>query len=52
VREIAPCLAGLSLEELDGVGYVVIDAKTDRTLVSVPPAATNPRLRDGAPPDG
>jgi hypothetical protein len=52
VREIAPSLTGLSLEELDSLGYVVIDSKTEETLVSVPPAATEQRLRGSAAPDG
>ncbi len=38
VREVAPSLTGLSREELEEVGYLVLDADTDDTLVMVPPA--------------
>jgi hypothetical protein len=38
VREIAPSLTGLSREQLAALGYAVVDADTDKTLVSVPPA--------------
>ena len=38
VREIAPGLTGLSLPQLESLGYSVVDADTDETSVSVPPA--------------
>jgi hypothetical protein len=38
VREVAPSLTGLNAGQLDTVGYSVVDADTDETLVSVPPA--------------
>ena len=38
VREIAPGLTGLSPEQLTTLGYAVVDADTNETLVFVPPA--------------
>jgi hypothetical protein len=38
VRELAPSLTGLSAAELDAVGYSVVDADTQETLLTVPPA--------------
>jgi hypothetical protein len=38
MREIAPPLTGLSLEQLRTLGYSVFDEKTEETLVAVPPA--------------
>jgi hypothetical protein len=40
VKEIAPSLTGLNMEELTDLGYAVIDADTDRTWLYVPPAGT------------
>jgi hypothetical protein len=42
VREIVPGLTGLSLSQLESLGYSVVDADTDETLVSVPPAVAAP----------
>jgi hypothetical protein len=52
VRELAPGLTGLSLEDLNSVGYVVVDYEAEKTLLSVPPAATEQRLRGSYLPDG
>ena len=38
VQRIAPCLTGLSGEQLEALGYAVIDDETLETLVLVPPA--------------
>ncbi len=38
VRQIAPSLTGLSIEELETLGYAVIDDQSEETLVFVPPA--------------
>ena len=38
VEEIVPALTGLSMDQLSGLGYAVMDADTDRTWVYVPPA--------------
>ena len=38
VETIAPALSGLSPNELRDIGYMVIDADTDRTSIHVPPA--------------
>jgi hypothetical protein len=38
VREVLPALTGLSPEQLEALGYSVVDADTNETLVSVPPA--------------
>jgi hypothetical protein len=38
VRELAPNLTGLMPEQLAALGYAVVDADTDETLVFVPPA--------------
>lgn len=38
VREVAPLLTGLSLDELDLLGYAVLDDQTRHTLVAVSPA--------------
>lgn len=40
VREIIPSLTGLNPEQLATVGYTVMDADTEQTLVSVPPVVT------------
>jgi hypothetical protein len=37
VREVAPGLTGLSREQLEALGYSLVDADTSETLVSVPP---------------
>lgn len=39
VNEIAPSLTGLSMAELNDLGYAVIDADDERTWVYVPPAS-------------
>jgi hypothetical protein len=36
-REIVPTLTGLKLQELERLGYALIEEDTDRTLVFVPP---------------
>jgi hypothetical protein len=36
-REVAPTLTGLKLEDLEGLGYALIEEDTGRTLVYVPP---------------
>jgi hypothetical protein len=36
-REVVPALAGLSSQELERLGYVLIEDDTDRTLVFVQP---------------
>jgi hypothetical protein len=41
VREIAPLLTGLNREQLNILGYSVVDSDTDETLVSVPLAQAN-----------
>jgi hypothetical protein len=41
VREIAPLLTGLNREQLNTLGYSVVDDDTDETLVSVPPSRAN-----------
>jgi hypothetical protein len=38
VRQIAPSLTGLDSAELDALGYAVVDADSDETLVFRPPA--------------
>jgi hypothetical protein len=38
VQEIAPALTGLAPDQLRSLGYVVVDADTDETLVSAPSA--------------
>jgi hypothetical protein len=38
VQKIAPSLTGLSGEQLEALGYAVIDDQSDETLVFVPPA--------------
>jgi hypothetical protein len=38
VRRIAPCLTGLSGEQLQALGYAVVDGRSRETFVSVPPA--------------
>jgi hypothetical protein len=38
VREIAPNLTGLDQEQLTGLGYSVVDADSNKTLFSQPPA--------------
>ncbi len=38
VRQIAPTLTGLTSEQLETLGYAVIDDQSDDTLVFVPPA--------------
>lgn len=40
IEQVVPVMSGLSIEELTEVGYAVIDADTDGTLVYVPPTAT------------
>jgi len=39
VREILPNLTGLTCEQIDTLGYSVIDTITDETILSVPPGA-------------
>jgi hypothetical protein len=41
-REIVPTLAGLSLQAIEQLGYVLIEDDTDRTLVYVPPGELVP----------
>jgi hypothetical protein len=53
VREIAPGLTGLSRAQLEALGYSVVDADTDQTLVSLPPAVAaqgfcRPSASDGS----
>ena len=36
-REVVPTLTGLKLDELEGLGYALIEDDTNRTLVFVPP---------------
>ncbi|MEI8375417.1 MAG: hypothetical protein WCJ35_21565 [Planctomycetota bacterium] len=36
-REVTPTLTGLKLQELEALGYALIEDDTDRTLVFVPP---------------
>jgi hypothetical protein len=36
-REVVPTLTGLDLQELEGLGYALIEDDTDRTLAFVPP---------------
>ena len=36
-REVVPTLTGLRLQELETMGYALIEDDTDRTLVFVPP---------------
>ena len=36
-REVVPTLTGLSMQQLERLGYALIDADTDQTLVYVPP---------------
>jgi hypothetical protein len=38
VREVAPTLTGISAAQLEAIGYAVVDADSNETLVSVPPA--------------
>jgi hypothetical protein len=38
VKLIAPTITGLSLEQLEALGYTVIDDQSHKTLVFVPPA--------------
>ncbi|MGH7172148.1 MAG: hypothetical protein ACRELG_17880 [Gemmataceae bacterium] len=40
VREIVPSLTGLSRDQLEALGYAVVDADTNQTLLSAPVAAT------------
>lgn len=39
VEEIAPALTGLSMVQLNDLGYAVIDADTDQTWLYAPPAS-------------
>lgn len=41
VQQIAPSLTGLTLEQLEDVGYAVMDTDTEDTIVFVPPAHVN-----------
>jgi len=41
VQQIAPALTGLTMDRLEELGYAVIDADTETTLVFVPPARLN-----------
>ena len=38
VKETVPYLTGLTIDQLNDLGFAVIDADTDRTWVYVPPA--------------
>lgn len=40
VKEVAPFLTGLNMEQLTDLGYAVIDADDERTWVYMPPAGT------------
>jgi hypothetical protein len=41
VRQLAPNLTGLTQEQLETLGYAVVDADTSETLVFVPPVLAN-----------
>jgi hypothetical protein len=41
VREIVPVLTGLTREQLESLGYAVVDTNSDQTLIFRPPAFGN-----------
>jgi hypothetical protein len=49
VREIAPNLTGLDLEELQAIGYSVVDDDSEQTLLTVPPKGALHHCNGGSP---